>query len=194
MIGKIFITSSGYDPEAGKHVKDPYLGPGIPSLGACRPDVRRRMNIGDHLFFISGKVPGIEQFVMGGFAVAEKISAREAFRRFPERRLRLLEDGQLEGNVVVDRAGRRHKLDTHNPSERAFSARVENYIVGGDAVVLDRPEEIDAARRGTLDFLAHLFGREARRPIELVGRWGASLDHVQVRELRAWLESLKRAA
>ena len=25
MIGKIFITSSGYDPEKGKHVKDPYL-------------------------------------------------------------------------------------------------------------------------------------------------------------------------
>jgi hypothetical protein len=26
MIGKIFITSSGYDPQLGKHVKDPYLG------------------------------------------------------------------------------------------------------------------------------------------------------------------------
>jgi hypothetical protein len=26
MIGKIFITRSGYDPQLGKHVKDPYLG------------------------------------------------------------------------------------------------------------------------------------------------------------------------
>ena len=38
MIGKIFITSSGYDPQLGKHVKDPYLGPNA-SLGACRPDI-----------------------------------------------------------------------------------------------------------------------------------------------------------
>jgi hypothetical protein len=27
MIGKIFITSKGYDPQLGKHVSDPYLGP-----------------------------------------------------------------------------------------------------------------------------------------------------------------------
>jgi hypothetical protein len=33
MIGKIFITRSGYDPQLGKHVKDPYLGP-CPTL-AC---------------------------------------------------------------------------------------------------------------------------------------------------------------
>ena len=25
MVGKIFITRSGYDPQLGKHVKDPYL-------------------------------------------------------------------------------------------------------------------------------------------------------------------------
>jgi hypothetical protein len=36
MVGKIFITRSGYDPQLGKHVKDPYLGP-CPTLGACRP-------------------------------------------------------------------------------------------------------------------------------------------------------------
>ena len=27
MVGKIFITRSGYDPQVGKHIKDPYLGP-----------------------------------------------------------------------------------------------------------------------------------------------------------------------
>jgi hypothetical protein len=54
MIGKIFITRSGYDPQLGKHVKDPYLGAN-PTLGACRPDVRRQLNEGDHIFVISGK-------------------------------------------------------------------------------------------------------------------------------------------
>ena len=36
MVGKIFITRTGYDPQLGKHVKDRYLGP-RPTLGACRP-------------------------------------------------------------------------------------------------------------------------------------------------------------
>lgn len=42
MVGKIFITRTGYDPQLGKHVKDPYLGP-CPTLGACRPDVRKQL-------------------------------------------------------------------------------------------------------------------------------------------------------
>ena len=41
MIGKIFVTSSGYDPEKGKDVKDPDLGPN-PSLDSspqgCREE------------------------------------------------------------------------------------------------------------------------------------------------------------
>src|SRR3712207_4622763 len=46
MVGKIGITRTGYDPEAGKHVKDPYLGP-CPALGACRPDIREQLGVGD---------------------------------------------------------------------------------------------------------------------------------------------------
>jgi len=55
MIGKIFVTSSGGDPEKGTHVKDPYLGPN-PSLGACRPDIREQLEIGDQIFVVSGKI------------------------------------------------------------------------------------------------------------------------------------------
>ena len=47
MIGKIFITSSGYDPDSGKLVKDPFLD-GTPSLGACRPNMRRSLKLGDY--------------------------------------------------------------------------------------------------------------------------------------------------
>ena len=64
MVGKIFITRSGYDPELGKHVKYPYLGP-CPTLGACRPDVRRLMDRGDHIFAISGKIPQVNQIHHG---------------------------------------------------------------------------------------------------------------------------------
>jgi len=187
MIGKIFITSSGYDPRLGKHVKDPYLGPN-PSLGACRPDIRERLQIGDHIFVISGKVPNVRQFVMGGFEVAEKIDAREAFLRFPEQRLHLRDDGQLGGNIVVDASGRQHPLDNHS----SFSRRMANYVVGTDGICLETPEEIALAREQTLEILRAVLDKEGGSPWQVVGHWGSDLTDAQVFRLRDWLLSLKK--
>ena len=116
MIGKIFITRQGYDPQLGKHIKDPYLGP-QPSLGACRPDIRKQLRKGDHIFVISGKVPQANQFVMAGFEIEAKIDATEAYQLFPEQRLRQGQDGQLMGNIIVDANGYQHQLDNHNSFE-----------------------------------------------------------------------------
>src|SRR5262245_41267160 len=129
MIGKIFVTSSGYDPEKGKQIKDPYLGPN-PSLGACRPDIREKLQEGDHIFVVSGKIRNTNQLVVGGFQIAEKISAVEAYERFPEQRLILLPNGQVSGNVIVDANGNQHELDHHNQ----FDRRIENYIVGENPI------------------------------------------------------------
>src|SRR5215207_6414220 len=104
MIGKIYVTSTGGDPEKGDHVKDPYLGPNA-SLGGCRPDIREQVQKGDHVFVVTGKVKGCEQVVLGGFEVAEKISAIEAYERFPEQGLSRRPDGQVTGNVIVNAEG-----------------------------------------------------------------------------------------
>lgn len=188
MMGRIFITSSGYDPELGKHVKDPYLGDN-PSLGACRPDIRKAVSVGDHIFTISGKVRGVDQFVMGGFEVAEKIHMKEAYRRFPEQRLHRLKDGQLDGNVILDSRGRQHRLDTHD----GFDRRIKNYVIGTNALVLSAPAEIERGRRETLEVLCDVVGKGGRSPKEVVGRWGCRLDEEQVLALRAWLQSVKAA-
>ena len=154
MIGKIFITSSGYDPQLGKHVKDPYLGPEA-SLGTCRPDLRRQAKIGDHLFVISGKLPNVRQFVMGGFEVAQKIDALQAYEQFPDQRLRMRDDGQLAGNVIVDANGAQHVLDTRDPT--GFARRTPNYIVGTNCISLVDPAEIALGREETLDVLREIF-------------------------------------
>src|SRR5262245_35958045 len=99
MIGKIFVTSHGGDPDKGSHVKDPNLGPN-PSLGACRADIRKKLQKGDYVFVVTGKVVGFDQVVLGGFEVAEKISAIEAYERFPEQRLSRRPDGQVTGNII----------------------------------------------------------------------------------------------
>ena len=186
MVGKIFITRAGYDPQLGKHIKDPYLGP-RPTLGACRPDVRKKLEKGDHIFVISGKVPAANQYVMAGFEVDAKLDAVEAFRLFPEHRLRQREDGQLTGNIIVDANGRQHGLDDHT----SFDERIKNYIVGKNLISLITPEEIAEGRKQTLEILHDILHKGGKSPIEVVGRWGTQLTEDQIAQLRTWLNSLK---
>lgn len=189
MIGKIFITSSGYDPQLGKHVKDPYLGPN-PSLGACRPDVRDQIKVGGHLFVVSGKLPNVRQFVMGGFEVAQKIDAVQAFEQFPGQRLQMRDDGQLTGNIIVDAYGRQHELDTHN--SMTFAKRTSNYLVGTNCISLTDPTEIALGREQTLDVLREILKRNGGSPVEIVGHYGSNLTEYQIIKLREWLLSLKK--
>jgi hypothetical protein len=187
MVGKIFITRTGYDPQLGKHVKDPYLG-ATPTLGACRPDIRRLLSIGDHIFVISGRVPDAAQFVMGGFEIAAKINAIEAYQRFPKLRLSRLPDGQLTGNIIVNGSGNRHEFDDH----RTFESRIENYVVGANVIALETAEEISQGRQATLEVLNDVLEKKGKSPVQVVGRWGTQLTERQVLKLRDWLDQIKR--
>lgn len=192
MVGKIFITRSGYDPEHGAHVKDPYLE-GEPSLGACRPDLRRALKPGDHIFTISGKLsiePTISQYIMCCFEVLEKIDAVEAYERFPHLRLHTDEKGNLTGNVIVDKDGNQHPLDHHEGGE-SFNRRIKNFIVGKNLVKPETPTEIAAAREQTMDVLRRVLGKIGNTPHDLIGRSAKNLDEKQVTMMREWLLSLK---
>ena len=186
MVGKIFITRSGYDPQLGKHVKDPYLGPN-PTLGACRPDVRKQLTKGDHIFVISGKVPVAPQYVMAGFEIAAKIDGLTAYQQLPEHRLHLLPDGQLDGNIICGPDGRQHELDNHN----SFENRLKNYVIGTNLVALAGDDEIELGRNQTLEALRDILHKNGSSPFEVVGRFGTRLDEKQILELRAWLARLK---
>jgi hypothetical protein len=186
MVGKIFITRSGYDPQLGKHVNDPYLGPN-PTLGACRPDVRKQLAQGDHIFVISGRVPEVPQYVMAGFEIAAKIDALTAYREFPEHRLHLRRDGQLTGNIICGPDGRQHELDNH----KSFDKRLTDYVIGTNLLALTADDEIERGREQTLEALRDILHKHGSSPIVVVGRWGTKLDERQILELRAWLASLK---
>jgi hypothetical protein len=187
MNGKIFITRTGYDPQLGKHVKDPYLGD-TPSLGACRPDIRRQLVKGDQIFVVSGKVRDVNQYVIGGFTIDSKINATDAYRAFPDQRLRLRDDGQLTGNIIVNARGRQHRLDGHEN----FDRRLPNYVVGTNPIQLVTPDEIARGREQTLDVLCDILGKAGSSPVSVVGRWGHRLSEDQVLQIRAWLRSLKQ--
>lgn len=195
MPSAIFITSGGYDPDKGKLVKDPYLGD-VPSIGACRPDLRKQLRPGDHIFVISGKLrhgknePGLPQYVMGGFEAAERLHACEAFIRFPEQRLHRDELGRLVGNVIVDDFGHQSPLDRHRV--KTIEARFENYIVGRNPVYLQTASQIALGREETVAALCDILKKNGARPIDLVCRAGARLSDTQVDQLRQWLLSIQR--
>ena len=186
MKGYIYTMFAGADPGLGWKMTDPIFGR-VPTLGACVPNIRRLVVPGDHIFVISGRVPKAQQYVVGGFQVAEKINALAAFPRFPENRLRENEDGSVSGNIIVDGHGKRHALDTH-PN---FRRRIENYIVGRNPLILSRPREIERAREQTVDALAEVFGvTRATTVRQVVGRW-RRLDENQVERVVRWMRSLK---
>jgi hypothetical protein len=184
--GYAAIASSGYDPQKGKHIKDPYLGD-TPTLGGCRPDIREQVVPGDCLAFISGKIPGESQYIFGLFEVEKKISALAAYKQFPQHRLRLRDDGQLTGNIIVDANGKQHPLDNHTSFER----RIKNYVVGCNPLYLTEPDEIANAREQTIYVLQNLLGKAGTSPFQLIGRGKTRLDFRQIQELRDWMLSLK---
>ncbi len=184
MQGYIYTMAEGADPGHGWILNDPIFGP-VPTLGACVPNIRRAVQEGDYIFVVSGRVPGVRQFVVGGFRVAEKIDALAAYRRFPENRLKRGKVN-VEGNVIVMANGHHNPLDDHDN----FARRVENYIVGSDPIYLENAREYNAAREGSLDTLSRIFKRRGRRIFDVIGRH-RKMNAAQVDELITWMREIK---
>ena len=186
----IYITGTGTDPGARGNLNDPLFS-GATSLGACMPNIRRFVDIGDHIFVVSGAFHGVQQYVVGGMEVAEKISAIEAYGRFPQNRLHTGQDGSLKGNIIINADGTQHPLDRHDPS--TFENRIKNFVVGTNPVALETKREVELGRQHSLDKLSDIFGKQGNRPIDIMGRW-AKLETAQSADLLDWLKGLKDRA
>ena len=185
----VYITGQGADPGAGSILTDPIFGK-IPTLGACMPNLRRMVEPGDWLYVVSGMRPEVQQYVIGGLQVGEKITALEAYERMIPNRLRI-EGGEIRGNVPVDADGNKHPLDSH--AVDGFERRARNFIVGRSQIVIDTPDAVDIARRETLPKLQELIGKRGNRPIDVMGRT-SKLDDNQSKKMRDWLRSIKERA
>lgn len=184
MKGYIYTMYAGADPGNGHVMTDPIFKP-VPTLGACVPNVRRAVRLGDYVFAISGRVRGLKQYVVGGFRVAEKIDALAAHGRFPENRVHRAPGGLVLGNVIVDEEGKHHPLDAHGN----FLGRLQNYLVGEGAVVVESPGAVAAAREATMPVLNEIFGTSGSRPFDAIAR-GRSMDEDQVERMLKWLGPL----
>jgi hypothetical protein len=186
--GYIYTMFKGADPGEGFELTDPIFGK-IPTMGACRPDIRRVVEAGDQIFVVSGRRGGVQQYVVGGFAVGRKVTQLAAYAQFPENRQRRDDDGTMHGNVIVLPDGRQNPVDYHTN----FKNRVDNYIIGQDPIVLETPDEIRRARQESLDTLKHIFKRDGDTIFKIIGR-GRRLSGEQVEQMRRWLSGIKNAS
>jgi hypothetical protein len=188
MKGYIYTMYKGADPGKGWVMTDPIFG-SKPTLGACMPNIRRAVNVGDFIFAISGRLKNVQQFLVGGFAVQAKINALAALELFPENLLHKEEDGTLRGNIIVDQAGNRVKDDYHTNWER----RVENYIVGKNPIYFRKEKEIEEARKETINLLQDTFKSKGKTVGEIISRW-RKLDERQIENIIKWMDTIKKKA
>ena len=191
MKGYIYVAGRGADPALRNDLNDPIFGE-VPTLGACMPNIRRAVEKGDHIFVVSGKTKGVQQYVVGGLEVADKITALAAYDRFPQNRIRRGSDGHLVGNIIVNADGTRSSLDEHDKdNDQAFERRIRNYVVGSRSIVITSAEEVQRSRDETIGKLAQILQRPpSNRITDLLGRC-RRLDEAQVRELISWLSGIK---
>jgi hypothetical protein len=177
MKGYIYKLYKGADPHVGWTFNDPIFGKKA-SLGACMPNIRKAVDLGDWVFCISGKISEKTPYIVGGFQVDEKITAIEARLKYPEFVLSKNERGQIVGNIIVDDDGNRDPLDDHS----GFEKRKENYILGKNKIYINSSQSIQAGREKTLEILQKTFDRKVNRIDDIVPRW-RKLNQLQVETL-----------
>ncbi|MDP9024465.1 MAG: hypothetical protein M3N13_03690 [Candidatus Eremiobacteraeota bacterium] len=182
--GYVYTMYEGADPGVGWELNDPIFRP-VPTLGACMPNLRRNLVVGDSIFVVSGRVVGLQRYIVGGFRVGEKIDALAAFARFPYYRLQPREGGNVSGNIIVQEDGTQNPLDAHTN----FLNRVDDYIVGTDARVIEDPAAVEEARVETIPFLNDLFDRNGDRVYDIIGRQ-RRLSANQIDAMNDWLDRL----
>ena len=190
MSSYIFVSPNS-DPGMGRPLIDPMLTVGArPTMGTCRPDLRRLVKPGDQIFVISGSMgKKYRQYVIGGLEIDTKLDDQiAALQQFPENALRF-EAGKKQGNIIVTQSGFQHPDDKHSN----FASRIKNYLIGKNPVVLESPREVELGRERSLEIMSSMFDKTGPRMQDIVGRY-RKLSEAQADRLRRELMDIKREA
>ena len=185
MKGYIYTMFKGADPSVGWKMTDPIYGK-VPTMGACMPNIRRLVEKGDFIFSVSGRVATVVPHIVGGFQVDDKINALIAYKRFPDNRMVQKEDGGLAGNIIVDAEGNHLPFDYHDK----FEKRLENYVVGKNALSFETLEQMNNAKKETVDILNEIFNKKEDSVSKIIGRC-RKLDESQIKHLLDWMNKIK---
>src|SRR6266516_1867300 len=107
---------------------DPHFWTSPPTWGICRSDLRRKVNLGDYVFFVLPKHARHPQMIFGYIRVIEKINHVTAFSRANLVTKRM---GKKDpnGNIIVNSRGRYNRFDL-GAHQRIFEKVKPEYVVG----------------------------------------------------------------
>jgi hypothetical protein len=139
---------------------DPHFWTMPPTWGICRTDYRRRVNVGDYIFFVLPKASDLPQMVYGYLRVKEKITHLEAYHR-SELRHKRMGNKNPNGNIIVTADGSYNPFDGGVHQAR-FEEIKQVYVIGDeDAAEFLGQKQIVRLRRLAPEFLPilnELFG------------------------------------
>ena len=124
--------------------------------------------------------------IYGYIRIIEKIPHIEAFKRFPNKRMK---NGNPNGNIITDEFGNYNKYDLGAHKNR-FESIKQYYLVGDVShSKFLRVEEIMKLSKYFLPALRKIFNCNAPDIFSIIGRKGRVLSSSQIIKLLTWLRN-----
>ncbi|MCU7490548.1 MAG: hypothetical protein HF312_02695 [Ignavibacteria bacterium] len=144
------------------------------------------LNKDDYIFFVLPKNIKLPQMIYGYIKIVENIPHCEAFKRFPNKRMR---NKNPNGNIITDIRGNYNDYDQGIHKDRFES--IKNYYIVGDKTHsrLLKNEEIKHLSRYFLPTLQKVFNSKAPDVFSIIGRKGRVINETQISALLTWLNN-----
>lgn len=173
---------------AGWIDNDPHFWTDPPTWGICRNDLRRRADVGDHVFYVLPKAAKHPQCIFAHLRIVEpKITHHAAYHR-RDLRSKRMGNKNPNGNIIVDASGRYNRYDAE-AHRHMFDRIKDEYAIGcAKESRLLSAAEIDRLAPAFTQMLQGVLGIDGATPIELISRYGRTLNPSQVRKILDWLD------
>ena len=168
---------------------DPHFWKDPPTWGICRPDIRRKVNLGDYVFFVLPKHGRHPQMIFGYLKVKDKIDHLTAFNQVYLFHKRMGNNQNPNGNIIVDSSGKYNTADAgvhrHN-----FHKIKKEYVIGDDTdkLFLDA-HEINRKAPLFISTIQNIIGKKGNRAVDIISRYGKTLSSSQVLALLKWMKT-----
>ena len=169
---------------------DPHFWSDPPTWGICRPDLRKKADIGDYIFYTLPKSSKHPQMIFAYMKIKEIISHVEAFHRVDLRQKRMRE-AIPNGNIIVDAKGEYNKYD-RGAHRNNFIKISQRYVIGDISnfhFLTDK--EINRKSKSFLNILNDILDLEFKigestRAVDLISRYGRTINADQIEQLVSW--------
>jgi hypothetical protein len=165
---------------------DPHFWSSPPTWGICRNDLRRKLDVGNYIFFVLPKNGKHSQMIFSYIRAEEKISHIDAYHR-SQLVSKRMGNKNPNGNIIVDARGKYNPFDA-GAHKHSFNKIKQEYVIGkqGTSKFLS-VKKIESLAPYFVSKLSEITGKRGTRTIEIISRYGLELSVSQVQQLISWI-------